>query len=84
MGARPRKCNGYRPRGRRAGESPPPPPSDTAGQSVDVAEGWARETAGSGRVSGAVAHLSKLRRAARWRDVIGDRMLGTEDGGRHI
>ena len=44
----------------------PPPPSDTAGQSVDVAGGGgcARETAGSGRVSAAVAHLSKRRRAA--------------------
>jgi len=36
--------------------------------------GWGRETASSGRVSGAVAHLSKLRRAARRRDAIADRM----------
>ena len=35
--------------------------------------------AGSGRVSGAVAHLSKSRRAARWRDTIADRMLGMGD-----
>ena len=42
-------------------------------------EGWARETASSGRVSGAVAHLSKSRRAARRRDVIADRMLGMGD-----
>jgi len=55
------------------------PPSDTAGQSVDVAGGWARETAGSGRVSGAVAHLSKRRRAARPRDAIADWMLGMGD-----
>jgi len=41
--------------------------------------GWARETAGSGRVSGAVAHLSKSRRAARRRDAIADRMLGMGD-----
>ena len=53
----------------------------------------ARETAGSGRVSGAlatavvilrndgraVAHLSKSRRAARRRDAIADRMLGIGD-----
>jgi len=40
------------------------------------------ETAGSGRVSGAVAHLSKSRRAARQRDAIADRMLGMGDHGR--
>jgi len=40
-----------------------PPPSDAAGQSVDVKGGWVRKTAGSGRVSGAVAHVSKCRRA---------------------
>jgi len=34
--------------------------------------GWARETAGSGQVSGAMAHLSKSRRAARWGDAIAD------------
>jgi len=34
--------------------------------------GWACETAGSGRVSSAVAHLSKSRRAARQRDAIAD------------
>ena len=42
-------------------------------------EGWARETVSSGRVSGAVAHLSKSRRAARRRDAIADRMLGMGD-----
>jgi len=42
-------------------------------------EGWARETASSGRVSGAVAHLSKSRRAARRRDAIANRMLGMGD-----
>jgi len=42
-------------------------------------EGWARETASSGRVSGAVVHLSKSRRAARRRDAIADRMLGMGD-----
>ena len=67
-------------RGRQAGESLPPPlPSDTAGQSVDVVGGWAREMAGSGRVSGSVAHLSKRRRAARRRDAIADRMPGMGD-----
>jgi len=38
-----------------------------------VAGGWARKTAGGSRVSGAVAHLSKSRRAARWRDAIANR-----------
>jgi len=38
--------------------------------------GWARETAGSGRVSGAVAHVSKSRHAGRRRDAIADRMPG--------
>jgi len=33
--------------------------SDAAGQSVDIAGGQVRETAGSGRVSGAVVHVSK-------------------------
>ena len=41
--------------------------------------GWAREMAGSGRVSGAVAHLFKSRHAARRRDAIADRMLGMGD-----
>jgi len=48
------------------------PPSDAAEhveQSVDVAGGWARKTAGSGRVS-AVAHLSKRRRGMRRGDAI--------------
>jgi len=46
--------------GRLAGESPPPPP---VGHRWTIGRrrggGWVRETAGSGRVSGAVAHLSK-------------------------
>ena len=42
--------------GRRAGESPPP--SDSTGQSVNVAGGWACKMVGSGRVSGAVVHVS--------------------------
>jgi len=33
--------------------------SDTAGQSVDIAGGQVRETAGSGRVSGVMVHVSK-------------------------
>jgi len=41
--------------------------------------GWVRETAGNGRVSGAVAHLSISRRAARQRDAIADRMPGMGD-----
>jgi len=58
----------------RAGESPPPSVGRCWTQ-----EGWARETVSSGRVSGAVAHLSKSRRAARRRDAIADRMLGMGD-----
>ena len=38
-----------------------PPPSDAAGQSVDVAGGWTRKMAGSSRFSGTVAHPSKHR-----------------------
>ena len=58
--------------GRRAGESPPPPrrtPLDNDNRLTSLA-GWAREMAGSGRVSGAVAHLSKSRRAELRRDAI--------------
>jgi len=47
--------------------TPSTSPSAAAGQSVNVAGGWVRKTAGSGRVSGAVAHLSKRTRAARRR-----------------
>jgi len=36
-----------------------PPSSDAAGQLIDVAGGWARETVGSGQVSGAMVHVSK-------------------------
>ena len=82
MGALPAKCSGHWPPDDWPGNHRLPPPSDTAGQSVDVAGGWVRETAGSGRVSGAVAHLSKRRRAARRRDAIADRtdrMLGMGD-----
>ena len=42
-----------------------PSPSYATGQSVDVAGGWARKMAGSGRVFGAVVHLSKIRRLTR-------------------
>ena len=44
---------------------PFPPLSDAAGQLVDVVGGWARKMAGSGRVSSAVAHLSKCRHGVR-------------------
>jgi len=60
---------------RRAGESPPPP---HIGRRWTL-EGRAREMASSGRVSGAMAHLSKSRRAARRKDAIADRMLGMGD-----
>jgi len=79
VGVQPGKCSSHRPPDDGPGNHRLPPPSDTAGQSVDVVGGWARETASSGRVSGAVAHLSKSRRAARRRDAIADRMLGMGD-----
>jgi len=60
--------------GRRAGKYRLPPVGHRW-----TREGWARETASSGQVSGAVAHLSKSRRAARRRDAIADRMLGVGD-----
>jgi len=56
-------------------EIPPPPPVGRRW----TREGWASETASSGQVSGAMAHLSKSRRAARRRDAIADRMLGVGD-----
>ena len=49
QGVRPGKCNGQSAPGRWAGKSPRPP-SDAAGQTVDVTGGWVRKTAGSGRV----------------------------------
>jgi len=52
-------------------------PSDAAGQSVDVADRWVRETAGSGRVSGAVVRVLKHRLGTRWGDAIADRPPGT-------
>ena len=58
--------------------SPRRTPLDNDNRLTSLA-GWAREMAGSGRVSGAVAHLSKSRRAARRRDAIADRMLGMGD-----
>ena len=77
-----------------AGESPPPPSRRTPLDNRSTSRGGCvRETAGSGRVSGAVAtavvilrndgravaHLSKSRRAARRRDAIANRMLGVGD-----
>ena len=62
------------------GEAQRPSAPRTTGQGITASppvgrrwtrEGWARETASSGRVFGAVAHLSKSRRAARRRDAIG-------------
>jgi len=52
-------------------------PSDAAGQSVDVADRWVRETAGSGRVSGAVVCALKHRLGTRCGDAIADRPPGT-------
>ena len=66
---------------RRAGQGIVGPRSDAAGQSVDVAGGWAHQAAGSGWVSGTVAHLSKRRRAARRGKAIANQtgMPGTGD-----
>ena len=81
-GATPGKHNGHPASGRRAGESPGNrrlsrrTPLDNWSTSR---AGWACEMVGSGRVSSAVAHLSKSRRAARRRDAIADRMSGTVD-----
>ena len=70
------KCNGLRTTGR--GITPSPHQTSLDNQLTSRA-GWAREMAGSGRVSGAGAHLSKSRRAARRRDLIADRMPGMGD-----
>ena len=81
-GARPGKHNGHRPPDDGPGNHHLPPhrrtPLDNDNRLTSL-EGWAREMAISGRVSGAVAHLSKRRRAARRRDAIADRMLGIGD-----
>ena len=55
-----------------------PPPSDTAGQSVDVAGRWARKTAGIGRVSGAMVHMSKHRLGMQQRTQSPERMLNPQ------
>ena len=65
--------------GRRARKSPPTPRRTPLDNRSTSRGGWASETAGSGRVSGAVAHLSKSRRAAQRRDATTDRMLGMGD-----
>ena len=66
---------GPRTTGRGITASPRRTPLDNDNRLTSLA-GWAREMAISGRVSGAVAHLSKSRHAARRRDAIADRMLG--------
>jgi len=77
VGAQPGKCSGHRPPDDGPGNHRLPPP---VGHRWTIARGrWARETVGSGRVSGAMAHLSKSRRVARRRDAIADRMLGMRD-----
>ena len=61
-------------------ESPPPPPRRTPLDNRSTSwAGWARKTASSGRVFGAVAHLSKSRRTARRRYSITDWMPGMGD-----
>jgi len=75
-GARPGKRNGHRTTGRGITASRRRTSLDNRSTSR---AGWAREAAGSGRVSGAMAHLSKSRRAARRRDTIADQMPGMGD-----
>ena len=75
--------NGRSACGRRAGESPCHPfplPVGRRGTMADVAGGWARKTAGSGRVSGIMAHLSKSRRAARRGYAIADWLWDAQYG----
>jgi len=59
QGAQPQpgRHNGQSAPGWWAGELPCPPPSDTVGQSVDVAGRWPHIMAGSGLVSGTVADV---------------------------
>jgi len=78
--SRGRGLQGERDRGSAIANRPPddrpgncPPPCWTAGQSVDVAGGWARETVGSAQVSGTMAHMSKHRLGHEGGDVIADR-----------
>jgi len=52
-----------------------PPPVDAAGQLVNIAGGWACETARSGRVSGAVAHVLKQGLKSDGGDAIANRSL---------
>jgi len=52
---------------------------DATGQSVDITGGWAREMAGSGRVSGAVMHVPKLMLGTRQGDAIANWMPGIGD-----
>ena len=79
-GARPGKRNGHRPPDDGPGNHRLPRRTPLGNDNwLTSLAGWARETAGSGRVSGAVAHLSKSRRAARRRDAIADRMPGMGD-----
>ena len=60
-------------------ESPPPPRRTPLDNRSTSWAGWAHKTASSGRVFGAVAHLSKSRRTARRRYSITDRMPGMGD-----
>jgi len=55
------------------------PLSDAAGQLVDIEGGWACKMAGSGRVSSAVAHVSKHRLGTRRGDSIADQPPGMGD-----
>ena len=77
-GVRPWKHNGHRPPDDEPGNHRLPPRTPLDNWSTSRA-GWADETAGSGWVSVAVAHLSKSRRAARRRAAIADRMPGMGD-----
>ena len=79
MGARPGKCSCHRPLDDGPGNHRLPPSRTPLNNRSTSQEGWARVTAGGGRVFSAMAHLSTSRRAARRRDAIADQMLGMGD-----
>jgi len=75
-GARPGKHNGRSAPGQWAGESPPTP---IGHRWTNSWHRWARETAGSGRVSATLVHVSKHRLGSRRADAIADRPADTGD-----
>ena len=59
VGARPGKCSGHRPPDDGPGNHRPPPRQTPLDSRSTSQADWARETVGSGRVSGAVTHVSE-------------------------